>query len=81
MHVKKKVPGKSVCRIFSTSRAAGSVLLLSGVFLVASYSFAESISAETMLEYSSLRLITGLGEKGYHDTSAVSYTHLRAHET
>ena len=66
-----------MCRIFSTSRATGSVLLLSGVFLVASYSLAESISAETMLEYSSLRLITGLGEKGYHDTSVVVLDKLR----
>lgn len=65
----RKVSEKTVYRIRSISHSAGRFLLSSVVFLLSIYSFTEIVLAETIVEYSSSRLITALGEKGYHDTA------------
>ena len=64
-----KGSGKTVNRPPSVSHDVRRLLLLSWVSLLSSYVVAEIILAETMVQHSSSRLITALGEKGYHDTA------------
>ena len=64
-----KGSGKTLNRPPSVSHNVRRLLLLSWVSLLSSYVVAEIILAETMVQHSSSRLITALGEKGYHDTA------------
>jgi|GEM_PF-1923973 hypothetical protein len=65
----RKGSGKTVNRPPSVSHGVRRLLLLSGISVLSFYLVAEIIFAETMVEHSSSRLITALGEKGYHDTA------------
>ncbi len=63
-----KGSGKTLNRPPSVSHDVRKLLLLLSVSLLSPDMFAE-ISAETIVQHSSSRLITALSEKGYHDTA------------
>ncbi len=62
-------PAKLLCCSIRLDRAGCRTLVLSSVCLVWITLFGGSVPAESMLEQSASRLITTLGEKGYHDTA------------
>ena len=62
-------PAKLLCCSIRLVRAGYRALVLSSVCLVWITLVGVSVPAESMLEQSASRLITALGEKGYHDTA------------
>ncbi len=62
-------PAKLLCCSIRLDRAGCRTLVLSSVCLVWITLVGGSVPAESMLEQSASRLITTLGEKGYHDTA------------
>ena len=62
-------PAKLLCCSIRLVRAGYRALVFSSVCLVWITLVGVSVPAESMLEQSASRLITALGEKGYHDTA------------